>query len=72
MTLYSCNKCKMSFDNKKDHLRHLNRKTPCKIFICNHCNNTFTRSNCLLKHINLNRCKMNLNNNELLLKKLMN
>ena len=42
MTLYICNKCKMSFDDKSNYSRHITRKIQCvknnDVNICKFCN----------------------------------
>ena len=70
MTQYICDKCGKVFSLKGDYLRHLNRKTPCKIdvdhreyfnqrynndpYVCAYCHRSFSRSDSLKRHQNNN------------------
>jgi len=74
MTHYVCDKCGKIFSLKGDYLRHLNRKTPCKLNIfqneyssqrtkinsyeCAYCHHSFSRSDSLRRHQNNNCCAM--------------
>lgn len=51
--MYTCNKCKKTFNKKSNYLTHINRKTSCipKSLMCDGCKKIFASNSTLKDHI---------------------